>query len=86
VKERLGDPADAASQRTGAPAAALQGGPAELHAAVERTQVALSSLVIYLGWVPFPPMDLFVTVYQAVCFPDLPHPQDAPFGLPGFRS
>lgn len=29
----------------------------------------LTSPVIYLGWIPFLLMDLFVTVYQAVCFP-----------------
>lgn len=34
-----------------------------------RFLVALTSPVIYLGWIPFLLMDLFVTVYQAVCFP-----------------
>lgn len=34
-----------------------------------RVLVALTSPVIYLGWIPFLLMDLFVTVYQAVCFP-----------------
>ena len=34
-----------------------------------RLLVALSAPVIYLGWIPFLLMDLFVTVYQAVCFP-----------------
>ncbi len=29
----------------------------------------LTSPVIYLGWIPFLLMDLFVTLYQAVCFP-----------------
>lgn len=29
----------------------------------------LTSPVIYLGWIPFLLMDLFVTVYQAICFP-----------------
>jgi hypothetical protein len=29
----------------------------------------LTSPVIYLGWVPFLLMDLFVTLYQAICFP-----------------
>lgn len=31
--------------------------------------VILTAPVIYLGWVPFALMDLFVTLYQAVCFP-----------------
>ena len=30
----------------------------------------LTSPVIYLGWIPFMLMDLFVTVYQAICFPN----------------
>lgn len=34
-----------------------------------RVLVVLTSPVIYIGWVPFLLMDLFVTVYQAVCFP-----------------
>lgn len=34
-----------------------------------RFLVALTSPVIYLGWIPFLLMDLFVTVYQAICFP-----------------
>ncbi len=34
-----------------------------------RPLVALSAPVIYAGWLPFLVMDLFVTVYQAVCFP-----------------
>jgi len=31
--------------------------------------VVLTAPVIYAGWIPFLLMDLFVTVYQAVCFP-----------------
>lgn len=34
-----------------------------------RVLVALSAPVIYAGWIPFLLMDLFVSVYQAVCFP-----------------
>lgn len=34
-----------------------------------RLLVVLSSPVIYIGWIPFLLMDLFVTVYQSVCFP-----------------
>lgn len=34
-----------------------------------RFLVALTSPIIYLGWIPFLLMDLFVTLYQAVCFP-----------------
>jgi hypothetical protein len=34
-----------------------------------RLLVVLSAPVIYAGWIPFLLMDLFVTVYQAVCFP-----------------
>lgn len=34
-----------------------------------RVLVALTSPVIYFGWFPFLLMDLFVTVYQAICFP-----------------
>ena len=34
-----------------------------------RLLVALTSPVIYLGWIPFLLMDLFVTVYQGICFP-----------------
>ena len=34
-----------------------------------RALVALTSPVIYLGWIPFLLMDLFVTLYQALCFP-----------------
>ena len=38
-------------------------------AAVNGKRGAPSWPVIYIGWVPFLLMDLFVTVYQAVCFP-----------------
>ncbi|PKO43822.1 MAG: hypothetical protein CVU31_13045 [Betaproteobacteria bacterium HGW-Betaproteobacteria-4] len=34
-----------------------------------RLLVALTAPLIYLGWIPFLLMDLFVTVYQAICFP-----------------
>lgn len=34
-----------------------------------RFLVVLTSPVIYAGWIPFLLMDLFVTLYQAVCFP-----------------
>ncbi len=34
-----------------------------------RFLVALTAPVIYLGWIPFLLMDLFVSLYQAVCFP-----------------
>jgi hypothetical protein len=34
-----------------------------------RLLVALTAPVIYAGWIPFLLMDLFVTLYQAVCFP-----------------
>lgn len=34
-----------------------------------RLLVALTSPIIYAGWVPFLLMDLFVTVYQTLCFP-----------------
>lgn len=34
-----------------------------------RPLVMLTSPVIYAGWIPFLLMDLFVTAYQAVCFP-----------------
>lgn len=34
-----------------------------------RLLVVLTSPIIYCGWVPFLLMDLFVTVYQAICFP-----------------
>jgi hypothetical protein len=34
-----------------------------------RFLVALTAPLIYLGWIPFLMMDLFVTVYQLICFP-----------------
>ena len=34
-----------------------------------RLLVLLSAPVIYVGWIPFLLMDLFVTVYQHICFP-----------------
>lgn len=34
-----------------------------------RPLVLLTAPVIYLGWIPFLLMDLFVTLYQFVCFP-----------------
>lgn len=34
-----------------------------------RPLVALTAPVIYLGWLPFLLMDLFISVYQAICFP-----------------
>lgn len=34
-----------------------------------RPLVILTSPVIYLGWIPFLLMDLFVTLYQYICFP-----------------
>ena len=34
-----------------------------------RLLVVLTAPVIYMGWIPFLLMDLFVTVYQAICFP-----------------
>ncbi|MBI2307674.1 MAG: hypothetical protein HYU78_10265 [Rhodocyclales bacterium] len=34
-----------------------------------RPLVALTAPLIYLGWIPFLLLDLFVSVYQAVCFP-----------------
>ncbi|MBI5899158.1 MAG: hypothetical protein HZB40_08040 [Rhodocyclales bacterium] len=34
-----------------------------------RLLVTLTAPVIYLGWIPFLLMDLFVSLYQAVCFP-----------------
>ncbi|MBL8485999.1 MAG: hypothetical protein JNK22_02725 [Rhodocyclaceae bacterium] len=34
-----------------------------------RLPVVLSSPVIYAGWIPFLMLDLFVTTYQAICFP-----------------
>jgi len=34
-----------------------------------RPLVALTAPVIYAGWVPFLLIDLFVTLYQGICFP-----------------
>jgi hypothetical protein len=34
-----------------------------------RPWVVLTAPVIYLGWIPFLLMDIFVTVYQTICFP-----------------
>ena len=34
-----------------------------------RLLVILSAPVIYAGWIPFLLIDLFVTTYQAICFP-----------------
>lgn len=34
-----------------------------------RLLVALTAPVIYAGWIPFLLMDLFVTIYQTICFP-----------------
>lgn len=34
-----------------------------------RLLTVLTAPVIYAGWIPFLLMDLFVTVYQSVCFP-----------------
>lgn len=34
-----------------------------------RLMVVLTAPVIYLGWIPFVLMDVFVTLYQAICFP-----------------
>ena len=34
-----------------------------------RLLVILSAPVIYAGWIPFLLMDLFVSIYQSVCFP-----------------
>lgn len=34
-----------------------------------RVLVALTAPVIYAGWLPFLLMDLFVTLYQTICFP-----------------
>lgn len=31
--------------------------------------VILTAPIIYLGWIPFLLMDLFVTLYQTICFP-----------------
>lgn len=37
--------------------------------AQSRPLVLLTSPLIYLGWIPFLLMDVFVTLYQAICFP-----------------
>jgi hypothetical protein len=34
-----------------------------------RPLVLMTAPVIYAGWIPFLLLDLFVTVYQAICFP-----------------
>ena len=34
-----------------------------------RLLVLLTAPVIYAGWIPFLLMDLFVSIYQAICFP-----------------
>jgi hypothetical protein len=34
-----------------------------------RPLVVLTAPVIYIGWIPFLLLDLFVSIYQAVCFP-----------------
>lgn len=34
-----------------------------------RILVVLSSPIIYAGWIPFLLLDLFVSIYQAICFP-----------------
>jgi hypothetical protein len=34
-----------------------------------RLLVVLTAPIIYAGWIPFLLMDLFVTLYQAICFP-----------------
>ena len=34
-----------------------------------RLLVALTAPVIYAGWIPFLLMDLFVTLYQSICYP-----------------
>uniref|UniRef100_Q47JG4 Transmembrane protein n=1 Tax=Dechloromonas aromatica (strain RCB) TaxID=159087 RepID=Q47JG4_DECAR len=34
-----------------------------------RFLVVLTAPIIYLGWLPFLLMDLFVSIYQAICFP-----------------
>src|SRR5574343_703991 len=34
-----------------------------------RLLVVLTAPIIYAGWIPFLLMDLFVTLYQSVCFP-----------------
>ncbi len=34
-----------------------------------RLPVLLTAPLIYMGWIPFLLMDLFVTLYQSICFP-----------------
>ena len=34
-----------------------------------RLLVILTSPIIYAGWIPFLLMDLFITLYQSICFP-----------------
>lgn len=34
-----------------------------------RLLVALTAPLIYLGWIPFMLMDIFVSIYQTICFP-----------------
>jgi hypothetical protein len=34
-----------------------------------RPLVLLTAPMVYLGWLPFLALDLFVTLYQAICFP-----------------
>lgn len=34
-----------------------------------RLMVVLTAPIIYAGWIPFALLDVFVTVYQAICFP-----------------
>ena len=34
-----------------------------------RWRVVLTSPIIYAGWIPFLLMDLFISLYQAICFP-----------------
>lgn len=34
-----------------------------------RLLVALTAPLIYLGWIPFMFMDIFVSIYQTICFP-----------------
>lgn len=34
-----------------------------------RPWVVLTAPIIYLGWIPFLLLDLFITVYQGICFP-----------------
>jgi hypothetical protein len=34
-----------------------------------RPLIALTAPIIYLGWIPFLLMDVFVTIFQSICFP-----------------